>query len=134
MVIRSYGDLIEEAKAQQEPQRLLFVFCRAELPNDATAAERNAFDRGEGGALTPVLCVDKTPAEAASFGALVEESQATGQHWDMLFVAAMAGRGGAAPSSEEAEQPLNQMVESIRTGHLGHYLAMTRAGELVDLG
>lgn len=134
MVIRNYEDLIRAAEDQPEPQRLLLVFCRAELPDEATEAEQVAFERGEGGALTPVLCVDKIPAEVPSFPGLVEESRATGQEWDMLFVAAMSGRGGVPPTPDEARQPLEMMVESVRTGHVGHYLAMTRAGELVDLG
>lgn len=133
-MISSYQDLIDASRGQAEPQRLLMVFCRAELPEDASDQERAAFERGEGGALTPVLCVDKTPEEAASFDALVAESKATGQDWDMLFVAAMSGRGGVAPSSDEAQQPLTMMVESIRLGHIGHYLPLNRQGQAVSLG
>lgn len=133
-MISSYQDLIDASLGQAEPQRLLMVFCRAELPEDASDQERAAFERGEGGALTPVLCVDKTPEEAASFDALVAESKATGQDWDMLFVAAMSGRGGVAPSSDEAQQPLTMMVESIRLGHIGHYLPLNRQGQAVSLG
>jgi hypothetical protein len=133
-MITSYQDLIDASLGQAEPQRLLMVFCRAELPEDASDQERAAFERGEGGALTPVLCVDKTPEEAANFDALVAESKATGQDWDMLFVAAMSGRGGVAPSSDEAQQPLTMMVESIRLGHIGHYLPLNRQGQAVSLG
>jgi hypothetical protein len=96
-MISSYSDLIQASHSQQEPQRLLFVFCRAELPDEASPEERAAFERGEGGALTPVICVDKTPEEAPDFGALQEESRATGQSWDVVFVAAMSGRGGTPP-------------------------------------
>lgn len=74
-MISSYNDLIQASHSQQEPQRLLFVFCRAELPDEASPEERAAFERGEGGALTPVICVDKTPEEAPDFGALQEESR-----------------------------------------------------------
>lgn len=112
-MISSYSDLIQASHSQQEPQRLLFVFCRAELPDEASPEERAAFERGEGGALTPVICVDKTPEEAPDFGALQEESRATGQSWDVVFVAAMSGRGGTPPSTDEAQQPLTMMVESI---------------------
>jgi len=104
-----------------------------ELPDDATAEERLAFERGEGGALTPVICVDKAPDEVPDFGALVEESRATGQAWDMVFVAAMSGRGGIAPTSDEAQQPLTMMVESIRMGHLGNYLPLNSQGQAVAL-
>ena len=45
MEISSFDDLIEAARAQPEPQRLLFVFAAVELPDDATAAQRARFDR-----------------------------------------------------------------------------------------
>jgi hypothetical protein len=133
-MISSYQDLVQASKQEPEPQRFLFVFCKAELPDDASAAERAAFERGEGGALTPVICVDKTPDEVPYFDLLAEESRATGQDWDMVFVAAMSGRGGIAPSSDEAQQPMTMMVESIRMGHLGNYLPLSRSGEAISLG
>jgi len=133
-MISNYQDLIQATREQSEPQRLLFVFCRAELPDDASAEEKAAFERGEGGALTPVICVDKTPDEAPDFNVLAQESQATGQPWDMVFVAAMSGRGGTAPSSDEAQQPLTMMVEGIRMGHISNYLPLNGQGEAIDLG
>lgn len=133
-MISSYQDLIQASRSQQEAQRLLYVFCRAELPDEASAEEQAAFERGEGGALTPVICVDKTPEEAPDFGALVEESRATGQSWDVVFIAAMSGRGGMAPSTDEAQQPLTMMVESIRLGHIGNYLPLDNEGNAVSLG
>lgn len=133
-MISNYQDLIQATREQAEPQRLLFVFCRAELPDDASAEEKAAFERGEGGALTPVICVDKTPDEAPDFNVLAQESQATGQPWNMVFVAAMSGRGGIAPSSDEAQQPLTMMVEGIRMGHIGNYLPLNGQGEAIDLG
>ena len=133
-MISSYQDLIQASRSQQEAQRLLYVFCRAELPDEASEEEKAAFERGEGGALTPVICVDKTPDEAPDFGALVEESRATGQSWDVVFIAAMSGRGGIAPSTDEAQQPLTMMVESIRLGHIGNYLPLDTQGNAVSLG
>lgn len=133
-MIENYSDLIGAAEAQAEPQRLLFVFCRAELPEDASAEEKTRFERGEGGALTPVICVDKPVDEVRHFGGLAEESRATGQDWDMVFVAAMSGRGGQAPSTDEAQQPLTMMVETIRLGNVKNYLPFSRSGELLAIG
>jgi hypothetical protein len=133
-MISNYRELIAATEQEHEPQRLLFVFCRAELPDDANADERAAFERGEGGALTPVICVDKTPAEVADFSQLVDESHNTGATWDVVFVAAMSGRGGVPPSSDEAKQPMTMMVESIRMGHVGNYLPLDAKGVAVDLG
>ncbi|MGO1500599.1 MAG: ribonucleotide reductase subunit alpha [Marinobacter sp.] len=133
-MISSYNDLIKATKDEHEPQRLLFVFCRAELPDDASADEEAAFERGEGGALTPVICVDKSPQEVLEFSALVDESRSTGQAWDVVFVAAMSGRGGTAPSSDEAQQPMTMMVESIRLGNVSSYLPLDKSGNAVSLG
>jgi len=133
-MISSYQDLVKASQNEHEPQRFLFVFCKAELPDDASAAERAAFQRGEGGALTPVICVDKTPVEAPDFTVLAEESRTTGQDWDMVFVAAMSGRGGIEPSSDEAQQPMTMMVESIRMGNVGNYLPLDQSGQAVSLG
>ncbi|HEY9121165.1 MAG TPA: ribonucleotide reductase subunit alpha [Marinobacter sp.] len=133
-MISSYTDLLKAANAEPDPQRFLFVFCRAELPDDASNEEKAAFANGEGGALTPVVCVDKTPEEVGDFDGLVEESRQTGQAWDVVFVAAMSGRGGMQPSSDEAQQPLTMMVESIRLGHVGNYLPLDRNGQAVSLG
>ncbi len=133
MSITSYADLIQATHAQAEPQRLLFVFARAELPDDATAAQKAGFAAGEGGALTPMMCVDKLPAEQATFDGLVEESKSTGIEWQMLFVTSMSGRAGIAPGTDEAAQPLKMMVESIKQGRIGNFLAFDRNGATLQL-
>lgn len=131
--MQNFADLLAAARAEPEPQRLLLVFAAAELPRDATPAEHAQFERGEGGALAPVVCVDRLAEEIADFSALCAESERTGQRWDILFVAAMPGRGGHAPNSDEAVQPLRMMVEQIKGGHIARFLAVDRAGELVQL-
>lgn len=128
-----FDDILAAARGQTEPQRLLLVFARAECPPDATPAEREAFARGEGGALAPAVCVDKLPEEIASFAALLEESKAAVPDWRILFVAAMDGRGGHAPNPDEAVQPLRMMVEQIKGGRIAQFLAVDRDGSLVAL-
>ncbi|HQS32831.1 MAG TPA: ribonucleotide reductase subunit alpha, partial [Polaromonas sp.] len=78
MNISSFDDLLQAARAQPEPQRLLFVFAGVELPDDATPEQRQRFAAGQGGALVPLMCVDKRPDELASFGALMQESSQFG--------------------------------------------------------
>ena len=129
----NFDDLLAAALRQEQPQRLLLVFCGAECPPDATPAEREAFARGEGGALAPVVCVDKLPGEISSFTALLEESCAASPDWRILFVATMDGRGGYAPNSDEAVQPLRMMVEQIKGGRIASFLAVARDGCLVSL-
>ena len=133
MPLHDFSDLLQAARQQPEPQRLLLVFAAAELPRDASDEEKARFERGEGGALSPVVCVDKLPEEIESFAGLLDESTRTGIAWDILFVAALSGRGGFAPNPDEAVQPLRMMVEAIKGGRVGDFLAVTRAGELVQL-
>jgi len=73
--IACFNDLLRAARQQPEPQRLLFVFAQAVLPDDSTPEQRAGFEAGQGGALTPLMSVDKTPEELGTFAALVEESR-----------------------------------------------------------
>lgn len=131
MSISSFDDLLLAADQQSEPQRLLFVFTASELPEDASAEEKARFESGEGGALKPIMTVDKLPAEVASFDALLDESKGTGAHWDIVFVASLSGRAGIAPNSDEASQPLQMMVQAIHTGGIGNFLAFNRDGDII---
>ncbi|MEO8160643.1 MAG: ribonucleotide reductase subunit alpha [Arenimonas sp.] len=133
MSLQNFADVLDAARRQPEPQRLLLVFAAAELPRDATAQDKAAFERGEGGALAPKVCVDKRPEEIGSFERLVEESRETGVTWDILFVAALGGRGGFAPNPDEAVQPLRMMVEAIKGGRIADFLAVDKQGSLVQL-
>jgi hypothetical protein len=131
MNISNYADLLNAARQQAEPQRLLFVFTLPEMPEGYTAAQVQNFQAGTGGVLTPQMCVDKTLDELGDFPALVEESRHTGQDWKIVFVAALAGRAGVMPSSEEAQEHLKNMIHSIQNGAISNYLAFDRDGELV---
>jgi hypothetical protein len=133
MNIESFNDLLLAARAQPQPQRLLFVFVGAELPEGSSAEQRVRFEAGAGGALAPLMCVDKAPGELTTFAALVEESRAAGPEWALVFVAALAGKGGRAPTSKDAELPLEQMVDAIKAGKHGAYIPFDRLGQPVRL-
>lgn len=133
MNLTSYADLIQAALAQAEPQRLLFVFAQAELPGDATADQERRFRSGEGGALAPVMCVDRSPHDVASFVSLVEESRGMGTSWDIVFVSTMRAKADPASTAAVAGQRLELMVEAIKHGAVGKFLAFTRDGSLVQL-
>jgi hypothetical protein len=133
MNISNFDDLLRAARTQPEPQRLLFVFARAVLPDDSTPEQRARFEAGEGGALAPLMAADKTPEEMGTFAALVEESRQFGHDWAIVFVASLPGRGGRAPTSKEADQPLQRMIESIKAGSIGSFIPFDRRGEPVQL-
>ena len=134
MNISNFDDLLAATRQQSEPQRLLFVFAGAELPPDSTPTQREHFLAGQGGALVPVMCVDKTPGELLGFADLVQESGQFGKEWRIVFAAALAGRGGLAPTSEAVKQALQRMVEAIKAGTLDAYIPFDQQGQAVRLG
>ena len=133
MNISSFDDLLRAAREQSEPQRLLFVFANAVLPDDSTPEQRARFEAGQGGALAPLMSVDKTPEALGTFAELVEESRQFGHDWAIVFAASLSGRGGRAPTSKEADQSLQRMIESIKAGSFGSFIAFDRRGEPVLL-
>ena len=133
MSISSFDDLLQAARQQPELQRLLFVFATADLPDDSTPEQRERFLAGQGGALVPMMTVDKLPEELQTFADLVRESEQFDKAWHIVFAASMSGSGGLAPTSEAAEKPLQRMVESIKAGTLGTFIPFDREGHPVVL-
>ncbi|WP_028444479.1 hypothetical protein [Chitinimonas koreensis] len=135
MSIASYTDFLHAARTQDQPQRLLFVFAAGELPEQADAAQRAAYAAGHGGAIAPLMCVDKSPDELSDFAALREEAegQRLGRRWQLMFAASLSGRGGQGPGEVEIDRQLHRMVEGLRHGRLQGLLAFDREGELLVL-
>lgn len=134
MHISSFDDLLAAAGRQTEPQRLLFVFAAAELADDSTPEQRARFEAGEGGALVPVMALDRGPDELGSFEALEAESRQFGKDWVIVFVAALSGRQGVSAAADEVSRALDQMMESIRQGRLSGFIPFNRQGQPVDFG
>jgi hypothetical protein len=134
MEISRFEDLLAAARAQAQPQRLLFVFAAVELPDDPTADQHAGFARGEGGALVPQMCVDKAPDELSSFADLIEEAKQFGKPWGIVFAAAMSGRAGAVPTSADADQPLELMIAAIQGGRFDGYIPFDPQGQAVQIG
>jgi len=133
MSIANFDELLRAAREQPQPQRLLFVFANAVLPDDSTPEQRARFGAGQGGALTPLMSVDKAPEDLGTFDALVEESRQYGHDWAIVFVASLSGRDGCAPTRKEADQSLQRMIESIKSGLFGSFIPFDRRGEPVLL-
>lgn len=147
MHIRQFSDLLQAARQQPDPQRLLFVFVGVELPEDATEEQARRFAAGEGGALVPLMCVDKAPEALADFAALAQEAEQTLAQmaqpnqpmgvpaatldWRMVFVAALSGTA-QAPTSEDAQAPLQRMVEAIHQGQLERFIPFDRDGVVLS--
>ncbi|WP_322400986.1 ribonucleotide reductase subunit alpha [Massilia luteola] len=131
MQLTDFADFLAAARAQPDAQRLLFVFAVAELPQAHTPGQARRFEEGRGGALAPVMCVDKGVDELDGFAALAEESRATGQPWDMVFVAALAAGQGVAPQPAGVDRGLRMMVDAVHRGAIERFLAFDPAGGVV---
>lgn len=135
MNITSLDDLIQVARTQPDPQRLLFVFTRVDAPPaDALPQQHAAYKEGRGGTLTPLACLDKTSDEVGSFTQLNAEAVQHVPDWSIVFVAALGGRGGRLPTTEEAEAPLNKMVEMVKTGRIEGLAPFDNKGDVLAFG
>lgn len=128
-----FQQLLSIAAAQHHPHRLLFVFAAAELPDHPTQAQREGFLAGRGGALAPLMCVDKGVGELTDFASLATESKTAGPPWQVVFAAALEGRQGLAPTKTEIDAALKTMVEAVRLGGVGKYAAFDRHGQPLRL-
>jgi hypothetical protein len=131
MQLSNFSDFLAAARAQPEAQRLLFVFAVAELPQAHTPGQARRFEEGRGGALSPVMCVDKGLDELADFTMLADESHATGQPWDMVFVAALAGEQGTPPQPTGIDRGLKMMIDAVHRGAIERFLAVDPDGHAV---
>jgi hypothetical protein len=125
----AFDQLLQAAAAQPDTQQLLFVFAGAELPDDATPAQRQRFEEGHGGTLTPMMCIDKGLGQLTTFEALVAESREAGPPWQVMFAAGLSGIDGQAPSELQIEHALQSMAERVRGGMVDSLLALDPSGE-----
>ena len=131
--IVNYETLLMAGKEQAEPQRFLFVFLRSSLPKDHQEDEAQRFHPNQGGALQPIMCVDKSLDELSSFSALVEESKNLGEDWQIVLIACLSGLGSAMPTPVETELQLKMMVQRVENGgDLSRYLAFDKKGTLIQ--
>ncbi|MCB5194692.1 ribonucleotide reductase subunit alpha [Deefgea salmonis] len=133
MNIASFTDLLTAARAQPTPQRLLFVFTGAGLPEGASAEQVAQFTAQQAGELTPLMYVDKSPLELSTFAVLTAESTQLIPTWDVVFVAGLGGKGQLAPTHDEIEGAFQRMMAAIQSGAVQQFLAFRRNGELVQL-
>lgn len=125
-MINNFSDLMEATQKQAEPQRLLFLFAKAEREEHA--------DRGQKGTISPVMVVDKLPEEIAGFDKLVTEADMLTKDWNFIFIGALSGENGASPSTAEAQPHLEEMAKSLETGQgLSRYMLLDRENKVISL-
>ncbi|MBX9803729.1 MAG: ribonucleotide reductase subunit alpha [Caulobacteraceae bacterium] len=128
-----FPQLLAAAAAEPEPQRLLFVFAGAELPDNATPEQDARFRSGRGGALAPLMCVDKAPRDLADFAALVSEAERAGPPWSVVFAASLSGQAGRPPDKARIDLALETMTAAVRDGRFGGFAAYGPEGEFLEI-
>lgn len=124
--ITDFKTLLTVARQQPEPQRLLFVFLRTILPDNSG----NGGGPVQGGQLQPVMCVDKGLDELTTFVDLLDESKRMGADWQIVLIGGLAGKNGAVPTTEDAQEPLDMMLKVVQGGgDLSQFLALDRNDE-----
>jgi len=127
-MIKLFKELLSMTNEQAEPQRLLFLFANAESTNEKKSKKHQR------GTISPVMCVDKLPADLSTYSALVKEADAIEKNWNFVFIASLSGENGKAPTEEEAEPFLNKMTNDIATGNgIGRYVIFDREENPIEL-
>jgi len=131
--ITDFQSLLAVGRQQIEPQRFLFVFLQTTLPDNPSDKDKQRFQKGRGGELKAIMCVDKNLDELSTFTDLVSEAKQMAQEWHLVLVACLSGKNGDNPTAEEAEDPLKRMVQSVQNGaDLSKYLAFDKQGNLLQ--
>lgn len=102
------------------------------MPIDHKGDESFRFQNGLGGELTPVMTLDKPLNELTNFAELVAESELMKKEWQLVSVAAMSGKNGKMPTTDEALKSLEMMMKTVECGgNISKYMTFDREGNPV---
>ena len=136
-MISHFDDLLKAAREQTAPQRLLLVFAGAELPDGADAEQRAQFEAGEGGALVPLMCVDKRPEDVVSFAELCTEADSMNSGWRVVLAGALSALPGETIKDKTIDTAIERLLGLIKAGQMDQVfaqtVAFTRDGAAVSL-
>lgn len=123
----TFTQLLDTAKAQTEPQRLLFLIAKTETSGKA----KNDLQRGT---ISPVMCVDKLPEELTDFKHFTHEADQITKDWDLILIAGISGENGEAPDTLSVEPILNKMANDLMQGQeLSRYLILDRHENRIEI-
>jgi len=120
-MISTFEQLLVAASEQDQPQRLLLLFAKAQ------GSDSKKKKNEQHGTLSPVMCVDKLPEEIESFKTLSAEADEISKDWDFVITVGLSGKDGMAPTPEEAEPFLNKMANDLSSGQsMSQYVVFDR--------
>lgn len=123
-----FNELLSMAQQQEQPQRLLFLFAQVEERKSKKSKQHQQ------GTITPLMCVDKLPAELGQFAELVSEADSINKDWDFIIISGLSGQNGAAPTQEDADPYLNKMTNDVASGaDLSRYMILDRQEQPITI-
>ena len=126
--MKTFKELLELTHQQDQPQRLMFLFAKAESKNPKKSKKHQQ------GFIEPVMCVDKLPEQLTTFAALKSEADSIEKNWTFVFIASLSGEDGMTPSEDDAEPFLNKMVNDVKTGNnVSRYVIYDRDENPIEL-
>jgi len=132
-LIEHFDDLLELARKEAVPVRLLTVLVRAEavLP---VAANGPPAAGATGGLLIPIRVKDHAIEPDLDFARLHRQADENDGRWAFMMVGVLPGQDGHAPSPASVDDQLKLMARAVHTGSgLERYLFFDRNGEPVQI-
>jgi hypothetical protein len=121
-----FETLINRAKSEEFPQRILFLFANA--VNMLEEKQSNYHS----GTIEAVMCVDKAPTELSTFNKLVSEADQHTKKWNFIFVSTLAGKDNKEPTDQEVDLALHNMSNSFAKGDdLSQYVIWDRKEQAI---
>jgi hypothetical protein len=125
----TFSLFLQDALKQSEPQMLMFVFARFVLADDATAEQKLAFEKGEGGRLLPVSCANSFATGLSDFNSLSTLSNQIERPWDVVFISTIIETNSQKLDAEHITKVLKDMVDFVANGQVNFFLALNQRGE-----
>ncbi|QKK03832.1 MAG: hypothetical protein HND55_14895 [Pseudomonadota bacterium] len=133
-MIETFDDLLEIARGEPVPVKLLTVLVRAQ-PMMQTGSDGNEVAIEGEGMLTPVMVKSHAVADVPGFEYVRADADAAKKDWTFLMVGVLPGQAGRAPADEIVDEQLKNMARAIHAGSgLDRYLFFDRSGAPVQIG
>ena len=128
--LHTFDDLMQMARQQGRPQRLLVLLLKANSPQSST--DQAAPDQE--GLLWPAQARDFPITEKLSLASICEQADEVAGVWHFLMVGVLGSSTGRLPSSDDADAQLKRMAWCVMSGEgLDAYAFFDRDGDAVNL-
>jgi len=133
-MIETFDDLLEMARSEPVPVKLLTVLVRAE-PVMQTDSDGNEVPIEGEGMLTPLMVKSHAVEDTPGFEFLRADADAGKKDWTFMMIGVLPGQPGQPPADDLVDEQLKNMARAIHAGSgLDRYLFFDRNGIPVQIG